>query len=424
MITSKCTSYYLSFTRMRFFVFIILVLLPTVWSLDPGEKATQTYITLNTQKGCRVRVAAWLSPSCTHCADYFKNDIPKIIDPDKMPGFCLDLHFLPHLYLLDMHVAILIWSQGPQKVMNNAALFFENQSKWLDPSVSRSNLDDPDRQKDIERFIKEISKDQSKNAAEINAYLKPEDPALYIKMFALQTGKFSLEDLKKYLPKDSVNQKLSVELLRDLPRKDDAVVKFSPAFTYPQTGELVSDNNLDRGILTPSEAKKLLDQVPEQFLHQNTQQPQQIPQRPATVPQTAQNTTPQQTLQFPAKPSSAPTQVTHSRTTKKFAKRQKTEIDEEFQDADAINEQPPVKKSATSNTQLSKSTQAPMKKNGPNPYDDDFDLDEYAIDEIDTEDDFMSNDDEISKKNAALEKVLKRTFEKLEEISDGDEIWN
>ena len=116
--------------------------------------------------------------------------------------------------------------------------------------------------------------------------------------------------------------------------------------------------------------------------------------------------------------------MTHSRTTKKFAKRQKTEIDEEFQDADAINEQPPVKKSATSNTQLSKSTQAPMKKNGPNPYDDDFDLDEYAIDEIDTEDDFMSNDDEISKKNAALEKVLKSTFEKLEEISDDDEIWD
>ena len=77
---------------MRFIV-LIMILSPFLWgamAVNKMQQLPKTYITLNAQQGCSVHVAAWISPSCTHCAEYFAHDIPKII---AMPGFCLDLHF-------------------------------------------------------------------------------------------------------------------------------------------------------------------------------------------------------------------------------------------------------------------------------------------------------------------------------------------
>ena len=68
-----------------------------------------------------------------------------------MPGFCMDLHFLPNLYLLDMPVAILIWSQGPENAYKNAEFFFKNQNEWLEKSTVKE--DDPKRAKDIEEYF-------------------------------------------------------------------------------------------------------------------------------------------------------------------------------------------------------------------------------------------------------------------------------
>ena len=117
------------------FIILIIILCPFLWGrVAPIQQPPETYITLNAKKGCSVHVAAWLSPSCTHCAEYFSADISKIT---AIPGFCLDLHFFPHLYLLDKPVSILIWSQGSDNAYKIAEMFFKNQSKWLDISASR-----------------------------------------------------------------------------------------------------------------------------------------------------------------------------------------------------------------------------------------------------------------------------------------------
>lgn len=245
---------------MSFIVLIIAILSSFEWSNLVAEQPLsrplpKTHITLNAQKGCAVHVAAWLSPSCTHCAEYFVKDIPEIT---SLPGFCMDLHFLPHLYLLDMPVAILIWSQSPNDVIKNAALFFNNQREWLEKSASREKMDDPRRISDIEEFLQELKSDPSKvkDIPRIKAYLTPEDPFLHVKIFALRH--FNVEHLERYLPKNSVDQTLSTALLSNLPRKDDAVVKFGPAFTN-LSGQLLPDSQLNNGILTPSAAKNLLN---------------------------------------------------------------------------------------------------------------------------------------------------------------------
>lgn len=239
---------------MRFVAFIIAGLFPFLWggaSVQVMQPPLRTYIPLNNQKGCVVRVNAWLSPSCTHCSQYFAHDIPKIT---AMPGFCMDLHFLPNLYLLDMPVSILIWSQGPDNAYKNAEFFFKNQNEWLEKSVKE---DETQRAKDIEEYLREIQSNPSK-AARIKKYLVASDPFLYVKIFALR--RFSIEHLEKYLPYGvtELNSTLSLSLLKDLPRKKEgSVVNFSPAFTG-ENGQLFDDSKLRGGILTPSIAEELL----------------------------------------------------------------------------------------------------------------------------------------------------------------------
>jgi len=261
---------------MRFIV-LIIILSPFLWGRvapiqqppiaapiqeQPNMTSTQqppeTYITLNAQKGCSVHVAAWLSPSCTHCAEYFSADISKIT---AMPGFCLDLHFFPHLYLLDKPVSILIWSQGSDNAYKIAEMFFKNQSKWLDISASREKQ--KDREEDLQSYIKELENDTPKSAEEsekirkIKNYLVANDPFLYVKMFAL--NHFSIDHLEHYLPKGDVDliSTLSMSLVKDLPRSDGTAVNFSPAFTNLD-GQLIPDGKLSHGILTPSVAEDML----------------------------------------------------------------------------------------------------------------------------------------------------------------------
>ncbi len=212
----------------------------------------KTSITLNNQRGCAVHIAAWLSPSCVHCAEYFSSDIPKIA---QMPGFCLDLHFMPHLYLLDMPVAILIWSQGSANAYKNAELFYQNQSDWLDKSSSREKIDDPRRATDLTNFFTEIASSSPNDLPRIKAYLAPSDPYLYVKIFALRH--FGVAHLERYLPKGQVDAKLSMALLNNLPRKDDKAINFSPAFTS-DSGQLMPSSQLSRGILTVEAATDLL----------------------------------------------------------------------------------------------------------------------------------------------------------------------
>ncbi len=279
MITSKYKSSYCNFDLMRFIVLIMMILSPFIGGTVAAESVQppRTYIPFNTKKGCAVHVATWLSPSCTHCADYFASDIPKIT---AMPGFCLDLHFLPHLYLLDMPVAILIWSQGPENAYKIAGLFFKNQSKWLDPSASREKMDDPRRTQDIEEYLTEIKSDPSKDIPRIKNYLAASDPFLYVKMFALRH--FSIEHMAQHLPTGDapLNSQISLALVKDLPRKDDAVVKFSPAFTN-MSGQLLPESQLHNGILTPSAAEDLL-KAAGPFMPPPTAAP--VPLAPSAVP--------------------------------------------------------------------------------------------------------------------------------------------
>jgi hypothetical protein len=167
----------------------------------------------------------------------------------------MNLHFLPSLYLLDMPIVILIWSQGPDNAYKIAEFFFKNQRGWLDKSTSKE--DDPQRAKDIKEFLEEIESKNPKDKEKIRNYLVASDPFLYVKIFALRY--FNIEHLEKYLPKGGIafNSTLALSLMKDLPRKDGSTVKFSPAFT-DENGQLLPDSQLKYGILTPSAAEDLL----------------------------------------------------------------------------------------------------------------------------------------------------------------------
>lgn len=231
-----------------------------IGSISPifAIKTPQTYITLNAEKGCSVRVGAWLSPSCTHCAEYFNKIMPKLTE--KI-GFCIDFHSLPHLYPLDMSVAILVWSQGPENAVKNAMLFYAKQDEWLIPSVNNSDVNDDARKDDVTKFLKEMEALQPSNIARIKQYINPQDPALYVKLFALRNG-FSIEHMDKFLSHSGFDADISRALVMDLPRSagkngEPEVVKYSPAFT-DEKGDLIPDDVLDRKILTEDTADEML----------------------------------------------------------------------------------------------------------------------------------------------------------------------
>lgn len=242
----------------------VLLLLTSAFFSCAFAKNKEAYVTLNSENGCKVRVGAWLSPSCTHCAEYFQSVLPKIL---KKPGFCIDFHSLPHLYLLDMPVAVLVWSQGTDKAFKNAGLFYKKQDEWLLPSVEKSDINDSSRINDVKKFITSIENEFSASTVRrISEYISPTDPYLYVKIFALKNG-FSIDHLERYLPNGSVDSEISRILVKDLPRMDSekqpnekTVVKYSPAFTST-SGELLPDEVLDGKILTEDSADKMLEKA-------------------------------------------------------------------------------------------------------------------------------------------------------------------
>lgn len=248
---------------MRLVLYLVLLFSSfsynTVLALQQPKKGSalipknySPFVTLNAQKGCKVHVAAWLSPSCSHCAEYFSTDIPKIT---SLPGFCLDLHLVPYLYLLDKPVAILIASEGTKNLLKNAAIFFRHQNDWLDKSATRESKED--REEDLGNFLKSIEIGNDEIFNEIKDYLDADDRFLYVKMFALKF--FSIKHLKKYLPKgdEELINDVSISLVSNLPKKDNDIVKYSPFFT-DTSGQLIPDEYLHNGILTPSVAEDML----------------------------------------------------------------------------------------------------------------------------------------------------------------------
>lgn len=225
-----------------------------------AENLPQTYLTLNSERGCSVHIGAWLSPSCTHCAEYFSSILPKIA---SKPGFCVDFHSLPHLYQMDLPVSILIWSQGPANAINNAKLFYEKQNEWLMPSIDKADVNNPSRKDDIAECILKLSNILPQiEIAKISQYLTPTDPQLYVKIFALKNG-FTIEHLERFLPNGLADEALSRSLLKDLPRIMSATsemkaVNYSPAFTFVNYGSIIPDEQLDGKILTEDTADAML----------------------------------------------------------------------------------------------------------------------------------------------------------------------
>lgn len=390
---------------MHFIALIIAIVSSFLWGAVPVKNTqppVRTHIPLNTQRGCAVRVNAWLSPSCTHCSEYFIHDIPKIT---AMPGFCMDLHFFPNLYLLDMVVAILIWSQGPDNAYKNAELFFKNQKEWLDKSTSKE--DDPKRAEDIKEFLQEIKSKGSKDVEKIKKYLDPKDPFLYVKIFALRH--FSFEHVEKYLPKGvtALNSTLALSLMKDLPRKEGSVVNFSPAFT-DENGQLLPDSKLKYGILTPSVAEDLLKAAGP------------IVATPSAPPPAA--TIPATNAQAPAVPVVPKSAITPGKAAKRteidssgaqdaddeLHRTLLKELDNHSEDHEAI--QPSMRKQKSSSsydkdTHVLKAPTPPQHKES-SPYEEDIDED------MEIDDDHLP-DDETTKRSKELEAVLNKALQGL-----------
>lgn len=145
-------------------------------------------------------------------------------------------------------------AKGRKEYQKMQKFFFKHQNDWLDRSASRERKED--RQEDLQKFL--VSIRENEKYEEIKEYLEADDAFLYVKIFALQF--FTIHHLKKYLPKgdEELINNVSIALVSNLPKKDNDIVKYSPFFT-DLSGNLIPDEYLYNGILTPSVAEKMLN---------------------------------------------------------------------------------------------------------------------------------------------------------------------
>ncbi len=252
---------------------------------------------------CIAEAMIWLSPSCAHCNDYYHSVVTKL---KTIPGFCFKVKFMPHLFPLDMAATALTWADGEAKVQEYASLILRNQKLWLEPSMKYPIGNTTRQQKvsdSIEFFIKNLNKypeimalDKSRNAntiqIKLETFLTSDDPYVFLKIFALSIG-FSVNKISRVLGKGFVNQSIMYEIFQHIPLSVDKHGNAEPAYVSPfftdvddNTG--ISSAMLENGILTPSAAKKMVDEAkkkddPEHINELSSQLQQQIINGTATT---------------------------------------------------------------------------------------------------------------------------------------------
>lgn len=216
-------------------------------------------------KTAKVKLTIYSAATCTHCAGYDNETVPKLMKLAKSGDLLLVLRpFIAHAPW-DLLATQISWVKGRKKQHGLFRKFLLNQEKWLQPVIY-----DKEDKSEARAYIQKLSsalqmasKKTGLSVKEIKAKLliPKDDPAGLLKVFAITDLGLNIEDIQKILEDKDFERQI---LLLTLDARDgDKLVNFTPAMyvqkhpQQPGQGVLQAENlEYDAVVTLIEEAKK------------------------------------------------------------------------------------------------------------------------------------------------------------------------
>lgn len=145
------------------------------------------------------KIIKYVSPTCTHCAEYEKLIYPSFEDYITQNRVCFIVRTLP-FFPLDYIVTRLIWCNGYDKVIKNLNIFLANQEQWLKPLLLSKKV----QKKMFDEMFDQVLEQTQVTPTQLNNFVHFDlkDESIFLKLFALLAG-FSIENIVKALEENS-----------------------------------------------------------------------------------------------------------------------------------------------------------------------------------------------------------------------------
>lgn len=201
-----------------------------------------------------VKMTIYSSPTCTHCAEYHHNVMPKLLKLCEENKLVLVLRSFVSNLKWDLVACKISWAKGPKYQFEFMSKILNDQNRWLIPAVYHES-DAAERSRYIEQLeqtLQAVAKHLQFNPEELRNQLKikEDDPCGLLKLYGLAVLGIELPVLIKALNSEEMERDI---LKMTLGAKDDHgnLLNFTPAIfiqKYPAQnmgqGSL-QDRNLD-----------------------------------------------------------------------------------------------------------------------------------------------------------------------------------
>lgn len=214
-------------------------LVATTLAHDNKKIALREIIFGNPQTA-NIRITMYSSPTCTHCAEYHKNELPALMQRVESGKLLLVMRTFIGNLKYDLLACKMTWVKGPQMQHELMEKILFNQKEWLFPTLQ------PDYKEILAKKVNHVANQVGTSPDDLKARLKitEDDPCGLLKLFALTDLKIELDVLEQNI----VDQNLERELLQmslNAKEPDGKYLTFTPAFYIQRDVK----NILDQGQL-------------------------------------------------------------------------------------------------------------------------------------------------------------------------------
>ncbi|CAO5678374.1 MAG: hypothetical protein NEHIOOID_00907 [Holosporales bacterium] len=191
-------------------------------------------------QAAKVRITMYSSPTCTHCAEYHKSELPALMERVQSGKLYLVMRTFIGNLKYDLLACKITWAKGPQMQHELMEKLLMNQKEWLFPTLQ------PEYKETLAKKIDAVSAQLGITPDQLKARLKIEadDPCGLLKLFALTDLQFDLPLLEKNIADQDLEREL-LQMSLNAKESDGKYLTFTPAFYIQRDPK----NVLDQGQL-------------------------------------------------------------------------------------------------------------------------------------------------------------------------------
>ncbi|CAO4838337.1 MAG: hypothetical protein CNLJKLNK_00050 [Holosporales bacterium] len=188
----------------------------------------------------KIRITMYSSPTCTHCAEYHKNELPALMERVNAGKLFLVMRTFIGNLKYDLLASKITWAKGPQMQHELMKKLLMNQKEWLFPALQ------PEYPETLEKKVNAVAAQLGVTPNDFKTRLKitADDPCGLLKLFALTDMQFDLPLLEKCIDDQDLEREL-LQMSLNAKEHDGKYLTFTPAFYIQRDPK----NVLDQGVL-------------------------------------------------------------------------------------------------------------------------------------------------------------------------------